>query len=649
MYTCCPICKTNFSITEAQLQVAQGKVRCGSCKNVFNARQHIHYHDTKVTPTPPAKKPLSEPQKQASNKPKTRPPASTRSKDLFLKKESLEKKITATKLKIQQKITDTPEPTSEIDAIFNALDSQLTSGTYIDIASSEKTDIREAEFNDIFDDDEFNDVDNTFLAKNQKNISANNVEDKVDNNPDLDLYVKQEQDDIAAASETEKIEITPPANKAPIQQTSIDTTFQETPTEKKQQHAFDFVNLPDEPHLTSEAKKQLAAVNTPLKMSPTNKLVTKTENDALHQAIDNIIKVDNTITTPFEENDADHFVIEMHSEPDVELVDEHDIDRLFASTDSLKISDLKFGTSKAISANTDTDLSEDEAFQPIFSDRINTDVNETINEDQSDAALSYDLDSDLNFDNDLDDEREKIADEKIDEAFASDELNEADDEAVDNDNLSEPMPDEDPAQEDYPSFENQFDDADIDEEIILSSPDEEPIPHRLRDAVAHLEQPSISVKQRIFYFSGVVIFVLLAGLQLIIFKSTAIANTLPVFQSALASACQTLPCRYTGNHNRKQIKIISRDIRLHPKIKAALLISATIVNKAAYTQPYPTILLKFTDLTGATVAQRYFQPTEYLGLLNKPFALMPSKKPIQLSLEILDPGSDAINFQFFFL
>ena len=62
MYTCCPICKTNFNVTEAQLQVAQGKVRCGSCKNVFNARLHIFYQPippTTVKPTASQTKPDS--------------------------------------------------------------------------------------------------------------------------------------------------------------------------------------------------------------------------------------------------------------------------------------------------------------------------------------------------------------------------------------------------------------------------------------------------------------------------------------------------------------------------------------------------------------------------------------------------------------
>lgn len=41
MLTQCPECYTVFRVTEAQLGIAQGKVRCGRCKQVFNARDHL--------------------------------------------------------------------------------------------------------------------------------------------------------------------------------------------------------------------------------------------------------------------------------------------------------------------------------------------------------------------------------------------------------------------------------------------------------------------------------------------------------------------------------------------------------------------------------------------------------------------------------
>lgn len=41
METRCPQCHTVFRVAEAQLAIAAGKVRCGECKHVFNARDHV--------------------------------------------------------------------------------------------------------------------------------------------------------------------------------------------------------------------------------------------------------------------------------------------------------------------------------------------------------------------------------------------------------------------------------------------------------------------------------------------------------------------------------------------------------------------------------------------------------------------------------
>lgn len=40
--TRCPACQQTFKITENVLQAKNGKVRCGFCQNVFNAREHLY-------------------------------------------------------------------------------------------------------------------------------------------------------------------------------------------------------------------------------------------------------------------------------------------------------------------------------------------------------------------------------------------------------------------------------------------------------------------------------------------------------------------------------------------------------------------------------------------------------------------------------
>ncbi|MCK4706647.1 MAG: zinc-ribbon domain-containing protein, partial [Gammaproteobacteria bacterium] len=55
MQTCCPHCNTQFRVTEAQINTADGFVRCGICEQVFNAfdvaSQHKHQHSLLVKAT----------------------------------------------------------------------------------------------------------------------------------------------------------------------------------------------------------------------------------------------------------------------------------------------------------------------------------------------------------------------------------------------------------------------------------------------------------------------------------------------------------------------------------------------------------------------------------------------------------------------
>lgn len=51
--TRCPACDTRFRVTDAQLRVANGKVRCGNCMNVFNALEH-QVGPRSATPAPPS-------------------------------------------------------------------------------------------------------------------------------------------------------------------------------------------------------------------------------------------------------------------------------------------------------------------------------------------------------------------------------------------------------------------------------------------------------------------------------------------------------------------------------------------------------------------------------------------------------------------
>ena len=89
-------------------------------------------------------------------------------------------------------------------------------------------------------------------------------------------------------------------------------------------------------------------------------------------------------------------------------------------------------------------------------------------------------------------------------------------------------------------------------------------------------------------------------------------------------------------------------MRSHPKIQQALVVAAVLVNRADFKQPFPVIELRFTDLGGNIVAGRHFYPEEYLAGELSGRKIMPVRQPVHISLEIVDPGTQAINYELYF-
>lgn len=175
------------------------------------------------------------------------------------------------------------------------------------------------------------------------------------------------------------------------------------------------------------------------------------------------------------------------------------------------------------------------------------------------------------------------------------------------------------------------------------------IPKALRSSFDKLAAPTRPIGLSIALGFAILVLVLGFMFQLIFFRSYELANSFPTLNPLLTSLCGTLPCRYSGSIDVSKIELLNRDVRSHPSQKNALLISTAFINNARFDQPYPTIAVKLSDLSGNIVATRHFKPEEYLESLYSKFLLMEAGTPIHITLAVLDPGEDAINFEFSFL
>jgi len=140
--------------------------------------------------------------------------------------------------------------------------------------------------------------------------------------------------------------------------------------------------------------------------------------------------------------------------------------------------------------------------------------------------------------------------------------------------------------------------------------------------------------------------------QLAYFKRDKLAQKFPILRPQMEMACtylkQYVPCEISLPRDLSKLELEHKDIRLHPKLNHALLINANLLNQANFAQPYPILVLTFTDNQDRVVARRAFKPAEYLSDPQMADAGLGPHESALMVLEVLDPGPSAINFTFDF-
>lgn len=153
---------------------------------------------------------------------------------------------------------------------------------------------------------------------------------------------------------------------------------------------------------------------------------------------------------------------------------------------------------------------------------------------------------------------------------------------------------------------------------------------------------------------GLVLFILVMGLivQLAYYHYEKLArfeSIRPIYVTVCDQLRPLTGCQLPELVDIDQIRSENLVVRSHPLARDALIIDASIVNDAGFPQPYPAINLSFADLNNNVVARRVFQPAEYLPKDRDIPAELPSRTPVFLSLELQDPGKEAVNYTITFL
>lgn len=118
----------------------------------------------------------------------------------------------------------------------------------------------------------------------------------------------------------------------------------------------------------------------------------------------------------------------------------------------------------------------------------------------------------------------------------------------------------------------------------------------------------------------------------------------PGWRGFYESVCGVFGCELPEIRAVDALRTRNLIVRSHPDLASALVIDVVIVNQADFAQRFPSLQLRFTSVGGLLVASRVFEPAEYLTGELSTDDLMPVNTPVQVSLEISDPGPEAVNY-----
>ena len=168
----------------------------------------------------------------------------------------------------------------------------------------------------------------------------------------------------------------------------------------------------------------------------------------------------------------------------------------------------------------------------------------------------------------------------------------------------------------------------------------------LHEAMYGSERRSFFSVAPLVWFIGILLLIALGIVQTMYYQRYQLIEK-PRYQQQVINLCRVLPCSEAEFASTSQIKLLERNVFTHPVSENALMVTGAFVNQAPFTQKLPDLLIGLFDIQGNLIANRLFAPAEYLQD-TKNSGLMQSEKPVQFRLEIVDPGTDALTYEFEF-
>lgn len=165
---------------------------------------------------------------------------------------------------------------------------------------------------------------------------------------------------------------------------------------------------------------------------------------------------------------------------------------------------------------------------------------------------------------------------------------------------------------------------------------------RAENVESEVADSPFSVTNALMYALGSLAFLIVLGLQIFAFESQKLSQN-SFFRPLLNSVCKTLGCELQPYSAPNNIKIMDRTLNKIDDPKPGLDFGLLFSNKSGIEQAYPKIKLVLNDDYGQAVAQRIFDPSEYLPNWDEK-KTMPNDIPVEIHLFVAKPQREVGGF-----
>lgn len=167
---------------------------------------------------------------------------------------------------------------------------------------------------------------------------------------------------------------------------------------------------------------------------------------------------------------------------------------------------------------------------------------------------------------------------------------------------------------------------------------------------SNLRQESISVprnhhgKIRVFVWSLIILAILSVIVSQLAWVQFDRLSKIPQLRPFYQKGCELTGCTLPPLVDMSAIASRKLVVKTNPANRSELIVDAVIINRAAFAQPFPAIVLAFADLNGREVTRRVFNPADYLVDQAAQLREIPPQTPVRISITIQDPGQTAVSY-----